>query len=280
VTGTHHGARPPRIGLSSCFLHPEDRPFFKYKTLLYVEQSMAHWIASGGAIVYPVPTLPEGGEVTLDQVVADLDGLVLHGGADVAPASYGEAELRPEWAGDAVRDAYEVALVRAFLDADKPVLGICRGHQVINVALGGTLFQDLREQGATDRIHRDADAYDRNEHALLVEDGSALAGLVGGGRHRINSVHHQGIKDVAPGLCIEARSADDGVIEAVRLADGSGRWCAGVQWHPEFVRPIDTHLLDDTPLRAEFLTRAIADRDRVGRPATPSGPKGAHECGS
>jgi putative glutamine amidotransferase len=279
VTVDDPAEKPPRIGLSSCFLHPEDRPFFKFKTLLYVEESMAHWIATGGALVYPVPTLPSAGEIALDDVVDDLDGLVLHGGADVAPGSYGEVELRPEWAGDAVRDAYEVALVQAFLAADKPVLGICRGHQVINVALGGTLFQDLREQGATSRIHRDADAYDRNEHDLLIEDGSALAGLVGAGSHRINSVHHQGIKDVAPGLVVEARSADDGVVEAVRLADATGRWCAGVQWHPEFVRRDDTHLLDDTPLRAEFLASAVARR--AGTVATPSSsPKGAHECAS
>lgn len=273
-------ARPPRVGLSSCFLHPEDRPFFKFKTLLYVEESMTHWITSGGAIVYPVPTLPDGGPISLADVVADLDGLVLHGGADVAPTSYGEDELRPEWAGDAARDAYEVALVRAFLDADKPVLGICRGHQIINVALGGTLYQDLREQGATERVHRDADAYDRNEHELVVAEGTGLAGLVGPGVHRINSVHHQGIKDVAPGLVVEARSADDDVVEAIRLSDSSGRWCAGVQWHPEFVRADDTHLLDDAPLRAEFLANAIRRRDGNRPSATRATPKGATSCAS
>jgi putative glutamine amidotransferase len=256
------GTFVPRIGLSSCFLPADpDRPVFTGKTLLYVEQSMVHWVAAGGAVVYPVPTAPADGPLTPDAWVADLDGLVLHGGADVAPGSYGEEPLRPEWGGDAERDAYEIDLVGRFLAAGKPVLGICRGIQVINVALGGSLFQDLVAQDVTERRHRDPVAYDRNEHELVVDAGSSLAELVGAGRHRVNSVHHQGLKDVAPGLVVEARSADDGVIEAVRL-DEDGRWCRGVQWHPEFRRTEDAHLLDDTPVRTAFLERARAGRSR------------------
>jgi putative glutamine amidotransferase len=257
-----NGGRPLRIGLSSCFFPADpDRPVFTGKTLLYVEQSMIHWVSAGGALVYPVPTAPPEGPLAITDWVADLDGLVLHGGSDVAPGSYGEKPLKPAWEGDAVRDEYEIELVQRFIDAGKPILGICRGIQVLNVALGGTLYQDLVEQNATERVHRDPVAYDRNEHELVVEPDTRLASLVGGGTHRVNSVHHQGIKDLASGLVVEARSADDGVIEAVRLADDGAPWCSAVQWHPEFRRTSDAHLLDDTPLRAEFIARCRAPRE-------------------
>jgi putative glutamine amidotransferase len=258
--GTAVGSdRPVRVGLSSCFFHADpDRKVFTGKTLLYVEQSMAHWVAAGGVLVYPIPT-PGDGPLAITDWIADLDGLVLHGGADVAPESYGESALRAEWAGDAVRDRYEFELVRGFLDQEKPVLGICRGIQVLNVALGGTLYQDLVEQRVTERVHRDAVAYDRNEHDLVVRAGTRLAALVGHGHHRVNSVHHQGIKHLAPGLVAEAWSADDAVVEAVRL--DADVWCSAVQWHPEFRRTVDEHLLDDTPLRAEFLAQCHARRE-------------------
>jgi putative glutamine amidotransferase len=262
TTGSPPDERPVRIGLSACFFHADpERKIFTGKTLLYVEESMAHWVAGGGALVYPVPTVPDGAAPGLVELVEDLDGLVLHGGADVSPTSYGEEALKPEWAGDAVRDRYEIDLVSRFIDAGKPILGICRGIQVLNVALGGTLYQDLVEQEATQRVHRDAVAYDRNEHELVVDPDTRLASLVGAGAHRVNSVHHQGIKELAPGLVAEARSADDGVIEAVRLDGGeAGPWCSAVQWHPEFRRPTDAHLLDDTPLRAAFVAACRARR--------------------
>lgn len=253
---------PVRIGLSACFFHADpERAIFTGKTLLYVEQSMIHWVSAGGAIAYPVPTVPPDGPLGVADWVADLDGLVLHGGADVFPGSYGEAALRPEWEGDAVRDQYEIELVQRFIDAGKPILGICRGIQVLNVALGGTLYQDLVAQEVTPRVHRDPVAYDRNEHGLAIDEDTRLGSLVGAGTHQVNSVHHQGIKDLAPGLVAEAWSADDGIIEAVRLEGDDVPWCSAVQWHPEFRRATDDHLLDDRPLRDEFVDRCRARRE-------------------
>ena len=258
--------RPPRIGISACFFHPDDqRPIFKGKTLLYLEQSMAFWVQSGGAIAYLIPTVRPAGPVTLDDVVADLDGLLLHGGADVCPRTYGEEPLRPEWEGDEIRDRYEIELVRAFHAAGKPVLGICRGHQVLNVAFGGTLYQDLVAQGVTERVHRDADVYDRNLHEVDVVAGSGFARLYpqAPATVLVNSVHHQGIKDVGDGLVVEATSADDGVVEVVRhqeTLDG-GRYLVGVQWHPEFFEGVDDgSMLDNDPILAEFLDAARAAR--------------------
>lgn len=257
--------RPLRIGISACFFHRDpDRPIFKGKTLLYLEESMAHWVMAGGALAYLVPTTPGGGPLDPDDLVADLDALLLHGGSDVCPRSYGEQPLRPEWEGDEVRDRYEIDLLRRFEAAGKPVLGICRGAQVINVAFGGTLFQDIATQVDTDRVHRSHELYDTNTHDIDLVAGSALAALYPGRpRATVNSIHHQAVKDVGDGLVVEARSSDDGVVEALRLEGGG--YVVGVQWHPEFFDAVDpddlgVELLDTEPIRREFLDRARAVR--------------------
>ena len=120
-----------KIGLSACFSHADaTRPLFTGKTLQYVEQSIAHWIMSAGAMVVMVPC-PTGetakGDVSLAHYADWLDGVVMHGGADVWPGSYGEEPLRPEWLGDRVRDLYDLAVVEAFSQAGKPIFGVCRG---------------------------------------------------------------------------------------------------------------------------------------------------------
>jgi putative glutamine amidotransferase len=107
-----------------------------------------------------------------------LDGLVMHGGADVWPGSYGEKPLRPEWHGDRVRDEYEIGLVKAFSAAGKPVFGICRGVQLINVAHGGTLYQDIGTQKNGALVHRDAAAYDLNFHQVDILPGTRLSRLL------------------------------------------------------------------------------------------------------
>jgi putative glutamine amidotransferase len=181
----------------------------------------------------------------------------MHGGADVWPGTYGEKPLRPEWHGDRVRDEYEIALVKAFSAAGKPVFGICRGVQLLNVAHGGTLYQDIRTQKPGALVHRNAEIYDLNFHEVDILPGTRLAQLLPAGRHKINSVHHQGIKDLAPGFVVEAVSPMDGVVEAIRHTGGP--WVAGVQWHPEFHRP-ELGVVDDTPLLHDFLEAARAAR--------------------
>ena len=230
-----------RIGVSPRLLHPQPgaRGVFT-KMLHYVEDAIAQWLQSREALLFVLP---------LSQRAADyaraLDGLVLQGGADISPLAYGEAPLQPEWAGDPLRDRYEIELVRAFSAARKPVLGICRGAQLINVALGGSLHQDIP-------AHR-SDDYDSHAHDVRLEPDSGLARLYGEtGPRRVVSIHHQAIKRLAPSLVIEAR-AEDGVIEAVR-GTGSGYLCA-VQWHPEF-HGGRAGFLDGGPLLDEFLAAA------------------------
>ncbi|MBM3345876.1 MAG: gamma-glutamyl-gamma-aminobutyrate hydrolase family protein [Betaproteobacteria bacterium] len=245
-----------KIGLSACFFHADpQRPIFKGKTLQYLEQSMAHWVMSADVMAVMIPS-PEGnirrGKVSVSDYARELDGLVLQGGSDVSPQSYGEEALRPEWRGDRIRDLYEIDLLRAFTDAGKPVLGVCRGAQLINVAFGGTLYQDIATQRPGALTHRDWEIYDQNFHGLRVTHGSGLARHYATDRiHKVNSVHHQGVKDLAPGLAVEARAEEDGMVEAVRATGPA--WVLGVQWHPEFHDPADASLLDDRPILDEFL---------------------------
>jgi putative glutamine amidotransferase len=231
-----------RIGISPRLFHPQPEARGVHTKLLhYLEHSVGEWVASRGALVYLLPA----GERAADYA-RDLDGLVLQGGADISPLAYGEQPLRPEWAGDPVRDGYEVSLVREFNSAGKPVLGICRGLQLINVALGGSLHQDIP-------AHR-SDDYDEHTHEVRFEPGSGLARLYGDrGPRRVVSIHHQAINRLGRGLHVEARAQDDGVIEAIR--GGEGSYVCAVQWHPEFHGARDD-FLDGGPLLDEFLRAA------------------------
>ncbi len=146
------------------------------------------------------------GDVTLQHYAEWLDGVVMHGGADVWPGNYGEEPLREEWIGDRVRDIYDLALVKAFAEVGKPIFGVCRGLQLINVAFGGALYQDIETQHPGVMQHRNAVAYDQHFHIQIVPD-SRLAQLYPNlPRARVNSIHHQGIKRVAPDFVVEALS--------------------------------------------------------------------------
>lgn len=257
--------RPLKIGLSACFFHADPkRAIFKGKTLIYLEQSMAHWLLRAGVYAYMIPSVPEGVAAgrtpSLGELAGEMDALVLQGGSDVSPKSYGEEPLRPEWAGDYVRDCYEIALLREFMSQGKPVLGICRGAQLLNVAFGGTLWQDITTQVPGALVHRDWEIYDRNFHSIRIEEGTGLGRLYPGLRTaRVNSIHHQGLKDLGKGLVVEARSEKDAIIEAMRLARPGAPYVLGVQWHPEFQDPALTRsegLMDSTPFLDEFLNEA------------------------
>lgn len=256
------------IGVSARIYYPEgpvlDLGGVWARTLHYLEQSVAHWIMGGDAMPVMVPavdreSLTRRSEINLAYYAAKLDGLVLQGGNDLSPLSYGEEPLKPEWAGDKVRDRYEMELVQAFIDAGKPVFGICRGLQLLNVKYGGSLWQDIATQRPDSRTHVDRSQYERLNHELDIVEGSRLAALYPTlKRARVNSIHHQGIKDLAPGFAVEARCPEDGMIEAIRRTDGP--WIAAVQWHPEFHPGGESPLFDDTPLLKDFLDAARAAR--------------------
>ena len=260
--------RPPplRIGLSARLFHDPPPEFgFRGKTLQYLDESIAHWIMSRGALAFMVPTIQTGAairraSVSMRDYVAELDGLVLQGGADVSPESYGQEALRAEWRGDRVRDLYEIEMLWECVFQRKPLLGICRGAQLINVAYGGTLYQDIQTQITDAVAHNDLDAYDRHAHEIRIEPGSGLARLYGGQeRARVNSLHHQSVDRLGNGLIVEAR-ADDGVVEAIRWTGSS--YVVGLQWHPELRKAEHEWMLDGAPVLEEFLAHAHESRRR------------------
>ena len=256
--------RPLRIGLSARIYHPQaGATGLQSKSLQYLEQSVAHWVMSREVMVLMIPSVSGDGivhrsSIRLSDYPQYLDGLILQGGADINPQIYGEEPLHPDWAGDRVRDAYEMELLHEFMEAGKPVLGICRGAQLINVALGGSLYQDIATQIGTTGVHVHSD-YDKHSHDIEWPADAGLAKLYpGAAGGRVVSIHHQSIKALGRGLRVEARDAGDGVIEAIRL-EGKP-YVLGLQWHPEFHPPGAQDLMDCTPILDEFLNAARGRR--------------------
>ena len=262
---------PLKIGISARLLYPDPRRvFLPTKTVQYLEQSVANWVMSGEVLAFMVPEMSLASphlpaNVTVKNYVDALDGLVLQGGADIAPETYGESALNPEWSGDRIRDRYEIELFDEFVRQGKPVFGICRGCQLINVALGGTLFQDINTQVPETLLHRCDQRYELNFHAMRVLEGSWLAGIYPrAGIARVNTIHHQAVKALGRDLVVEAVSEPDGIVESVRWNGPS--FVLGVQWHPEFMDPNDADLLDGKPLQAAFLG-ACRSRKATGKPS-------------
>lgn len=187
-------------------------------------------IQQAGAIALIIPPDPA---VAADPtaILDRIDGLLLAGGSDIDPSSYGQ---QPDPATDHTtpsRDALELALTRGALARDLPVLGICRGLQLINVARGGTLIQHLPDvAGVKPQHRRNAGTFVGNEHEVALVPGSLAAAVAGETVHSTLSHHHQAVGQLGDGLIVSG-TADDGVIEAVE--DPSRRYCLGVQWHPE-----------------------------------------------
>lgn len=172
----------------------------------------------------------------LKQLAEEYDAFLFTGGHDLEPVLYGEengglcGELCPQ------RDKMEGILFPLIYESDKPALGICRGLQFFNVALGGTLYQDIPQQFPTTVNHHQDPPYDQPIHEVALTGGTPLQTILGCGSIGVNSCHHQGIKDLAPGLKAMAHAAD-GLVEAVYAPDKKCIWA--VQWHPEFSHQVD-----------------------------------------
>lgn len=189
--------------------------------------------ACGADVVALAPGTPETAAAQNDPGAAGLHGILFTGGVDIAPRHYGVQAVHPTTEVDPARDAAELPLAAAALRAAIPVLGICRGIQLLNVAAGGTLWQDLPSECPSDIVHMEA-AQDRDRtrllHPVTVAAGTRLAGIVGATELAVNSIHHQAVREPASGLAVAAR-APDGVVEAL---EGTGPgFLLLVQWHPE-----------------------------------------------
>ncbi len=198
-------------------------------SLFAVAQTYVRAMELGGGAPLIIP--PHLEEAELRAIFGRLDGLLLSGGGDVRPTLFGEADSGLLWQVDEQRDRAELTLARWALADKLPLLAICRGIQVLNVATGGTLIQDIPTQTASTIPHNTVfRPLSQIAHVVEVAAGSRLAGLVGAGRVEVNSAHHQAVKDVGAGLVVTAR-APDGVIEGLEAPDHP--FCIGVQWHPE-----------------------------------------------
>lgn len=257
----------PAIGLSPRILRSVPRELgFLGKTLQYLEESMAHSVMRQGGVVLMIPTVERSmqlsrWQVAIEDYVSILDGLILQGGADIDPTIYGEEPGSLLGPTDAVRDHFELELLRAFAAADKPVLGVCRGMQLINVVYGGSLYQDLETAGVAKYPHRAADLYDAHTHDIELLEGSWFQSVYEDASHaRVNSIHHQAVKQLGEGLVVEAR-ASDGVVEAIRHPQR--RFMVGVQWHPEFHDTRFPQLLPSEPLIKAFLGAAAERHTKI-----------------
>ncbi len=186
-------------------------------------------IQSAGLIPVVIPPLatPEQSRAILERV----DGVLLTGGEDVDPSLYGQERIEKCGNPNRGRDQTEIALALAAREMDKPLLAICRGPQVLNVAFGGTLIQDIPSQVPGALQHNTEDERASRVHDVSLEPGSLTAKAVGANHISVNSLHHQSVKDVAPGFRVTG-TAPDGIVEAIEW-DGDDWWAVAVQWHPE-----------------------------------------------
>lgn len=238
-----------KLGVSACFMYKDiQRQVFGHKTLSYVENDMYCFLAQKGVMPILIPDVEDSLQ---KQYLNEIDGLVLQGGVDVSPKSYGEEGIENNrWPGDYYRDQYELKLVDWAFKNNKPILGICRGMQILNVYFGGTLYQDLEIQTKTHIRHRCANEYDKIQHGVELASDSFLKEAYQADKIEVNTVHHQGVKDLGKNLIVEATSHEDNLIEAFRHKD-KPVW--GVQWHPEFNLTLKGKIPPAKPIMDKFL---------------------------
>jgi putative glutamine amidotransferase len=241
----------PVIGI--CAVRERARWSFWDQDAHLVADSYVASVQRTGAIAVLLPVDPRAPLALLERI----DALLLIGGADVDPASYGSPTAAATEATYRERDEFEIALVRGALARGLPVLGICRGMQILNVALGGTLEQDLVAADGSHPHRRVRGTFDGNDHMVALEPGSLAARAVGEEAHLAHCHHHQAVLELGDGLVVSGR-AEDGVVEAVEHIDGS--WVLGVQWHPE---------ANDKSRLFAALCEAAAQR--ISKPVSPSG---------
>ena len=229
----------PVIGITTQTLEaiPDQLPRCWVMSQRYVQVLVA-----AGAIPWVIPLL-EHDEATLRGIYGELDGLFLPGGVDIDPTAYGEARGPTCGPTDPARDWTELTLTRWALADKKPVLAVCRGAQLLNVAIGGTLYQDLRAEHPDalkhDQFPTGGRRRDALSHEVHIVTGSRLGRLLDTAVLPVNSMHHQGIARLAPGLTAVAL-ATDGLIEGVEVDDD--RFVVGVQWHPEDLVDVDPRM--------------------------------------
>lgn len=206
--------------------------FYDYSATLSDAYTAAVFGAGGAPLIPPV--IPD--ENLIEDFVSRVDGVVLSGGDDIGPERYAK-DAPPELAMkcldvDPRRDEFELMVVKEVFRQRKPLLAICRGHQLVNIALGGDLIIDIPTQSPSEITHARMDLKDKVVHPVRIEGGSMMQSALGQGEVGVNSTHHQAIGRLAPGLKVVARAAD-GIVEATELAEPLLPYFLSVQFHPE-----------------------------------------------
>ena len=224
----------PVIGITLDSEEPGGYSKFPWYAL---RQNYCQAVVSAGGLPLPLPHQPDLAADYLDRI----DGLVVTGGAfDVDPALFGAATRHDTVVLKQNRTAFELAMIQGALARQMPILGICGGQQLLNVALGGSLIQHIPDEVSDCLAHEQPNPRDQAGHEVTLVAGTKLAAIAQTLRIAVNSAHHQAVKDVAPGCIVNAR-AEDGVIEGIE--DPNRTFCIGVQWHPEFtISPADAAL--------------------------------------
>lgn len=239
----------PRIALAAFRIQkPGSTPAYSSR-----EELVRAILAAGGRPYLLPSALPLD---TLSEVLSEFDGLFISGGGDIHPDYFG-GEMHPSVDGiDRERDEFELALCREAVAMDKAILGICRGQQVLNVAMGGNLVVDIPSELLDAGRHQWWPNFQRGRlsHSVQVEKGSQLAGIMGGTEFLVNSLHHQSVNDPGKGLKVVA-TAPDGVIEALEMP--GKRFVVSVQWHPEW-------LPEHEPMRRIFKAFVEASNSGLG----------------
>jgi len=234
----------PVIGISSS--HEKDDK-------LFVRQAYTDAITKAGGIpfIIPVTDNPD----VLQDILANLDGLLITGGDDIDPAFYNEKPIGTQNDIDMQNDNFNLAIIRMAYDINMPILGICRGEQVINVAFGGSLYQDIPIQVSSKIKHNKIDDDTKSIHSVSIAKDSRLYKIIGTDNLTVNSSHHQSIKQVAGNLKVVALAADN-VIESVESIDNNN--IVAVQWHPECMS--DT---GKTRIFNDFINRATIYKTKI-----------------
>lgn len=218
----------PRIGIIS-YLEENKESVFRFRQNM-INEAYTSALLESGAIPSIIPSI--GDKEAIDLLLSSVDGILIPGGADIDPSLYGEESEGLSQKTNKDQDLFQKDIILRALDMHKCIMGICRGHQIVNVTLGGKLFQDIPSQVPNATIHKDISNAYTTSHAIRIEENSMLRQAVGSAMIKVNTLHHQAVR--IPGCKLAASAwAEDGLIEATEDRE---RRIITVQWHPEAIQ--------------------------------------------